>query len=247
MATSRTRSQYRSGILTFYDDQQNHEVVQAMAPVHLRDDFLGDSIDPRWGAITVGTPTAAALLGTGTTTDANGRVGVGLAATSEAETHAFCFNDILPFNLTLGLVAEFVFGFSTLPTTTSVAVVGVSSIWTSLVPDTVATSAWFRANSSGAILVGTDDGTTDTAEVATGTTLTANQMMVGRIDFSTLASVKFFINGVRVASGTTFNMAAAAVATTAKVQPCATVYRAAVATNLAMIALDQVELHQRRS
>ena len=57
-----------------------------------------------------------------------------------------------------------------------------------------------------------DDGTNETAATTTATTFTAGTAMANRvegwIDCRDLSSIKFYINGVRVASGTTFSVAA---------------------------------------
>lgn len=79
--------------------------------------------------------------------------------------------------------------------------------------DTMATCAWFKiegATSTSAVVVETDDATTDNADVATGTTLstTYKKMLV---DFTQgLADVRFYVDGARVAATTTFDMSALA-------------------------------------
>ena len=51
-----------------------------------------------------------------------------------------------------------------------------------------------------------DDGTIDTAAVTTGVDLVDDTYANFKIDFSDLSDVKFFINGVAVATGTTFDI-----------------------------------------
>lgn len=57
-----------------------------------------------------------------------------------------------------------------------------------------------------------DDGTNETAATTTATTFTAGTALTNRveawIDCRDLSSIKFYINGARVASGTTFSVAA---------------------------------------
>ena len=57
-----------------------------------------------------------------------------------------------------------------------------------------------------------DDGTNETAATTTATTFTAGTALTNRvevwIDCRTLSSIKFYVNGARVASGTTFSVAA---------------------------------------
>ena len=79
--------------------------------------------------------------------------------------------------------------------------------------DSVAYNAWFRMEgsvSTSAMVVETDDATNNNDDVATGTTLAAVYKRL-LIDFSQgLADVRFYVDGARVASGTTFDMSAAA-------------------------------------
>lgn len=74
--------------------------------------------------------------------------------------------------------------------------------------DSVAANAWFKmvgADSTTAVVVETDDGTNDYDDRATGQTLsTTFKRFV--IDFTNKRDVKFYINGIRVASATTFDM-----------------------------------------
>lgn len=77
--------------------------------------------------------------------------------------------------------------------------------------DTITVSAWGKvegATSTTALVVESDDGTTDKNDVATATTMTDGQSMRFLIDLSYgLADVRFYFNGSRVASGTTFSLA----------------------------------------
>lgn len=76
--------------------------------------------------------------------------------------------------------------------------------------DSIATSAFIHLDgNSTTINAECDDGTNETAATTTATTLTAGTPFTAWIDMRDLASIKYYINGVRVASGTTFSMAAA--------------------------------------
>ena len=91
---------------------------------------------------------------------------------------------------------------------TATLVAGVGSAQADSADD-VATNAWFRmegGTSTSAVVVETDDAVTDTDDVATGQTLSTT-LKKFLIDFSYgLGDVRFFIDGARVAAGTTFNM-----------------------------------------
>ena len=74
--------------------------------------------------------------------------------------------------------------------------------------DTIAESAWFKLDGVGTqIVCETDDnGVINNDDVATGVYAVAGTPNIYRIDFTDLRDVKFFIDGVRVASGTTFDL-----------------------------------------
>jgi len=131
-----------------------------------------------------------------------------LAAGATAQDAVLYHGDNKTFDVTHGLIFETKIVANTLPTGTTQFVAGMSSDH-NLVKDTVAQFAWFKMEGSGAIVCETDDDVAiDNNDVATGVTAVAATANIFRIDFSTLADVKFFIDGVRVASGTTFNLSA---------------------------------------
>jgi hypothetical protein len=93
----------------------------------------------------------------------------------------------------------------TLPTLLSEAVWGLAGD-KNAVADSVAESIWFKADGDGVIVVENDDTSNTNDDIATGTTLTAGTFAIFRIDCTTITDCLFYINGARVASGTTFDM-----------------------------------------
>lgn len=76
--------------------------------------------------------------------------------------------------------------------------------------DSIATSAFFHLDgASNNINAECDDGTNETAATDTTLDLTAGTAFTVWIDMRDLTSVKYYVNGARVLSGTTFSMAAA--------------------------------------
>jgi hypothetical protein len=151
-----------------------------------------------------GTPTYLVATDTGLT--------MTLAATSEAENVCAFQNDVLIYDLaslqTVWFIARFVAQADAVTTLT----MGVGSARNDT-PDSVAYNAWFRVEGSAStsnVVCETDDATTDNDDKASGTTM----LLVYKkylIDFTAgLANVRFFIDGARVAAGTTFDMSAAA-------------------------------------
>ena len=153
-----------------------------------------------------GSPTAQ------TATGPCGSAVLTLAATSEAEVLCLSQGDVL----TLGL------GNNSIQRIDMIAsIAGVDSVTTMVIGvgtarnDTIAsvtTAAWFKilgSTSTSNVVIDCRDGTNAALNIATGVTLgsTAKKFT---IDFEKgLADVRFFIDGERVATGTTFSMAAA--------------------------------------
>lgn len=95
---------------------------------------------------------------------------------------------------------------------TDTLVMGVASAQNDT-SDTVEVNAWFRMDggtSTSTLYVETDDNTTNVTATTTGTTLAAAYKRL-LIDFTQgLGDVRFFVDGARVAAGTTFDMSAVA-------------------------------------
>lgn len=232
-----TRSQYVGGNLVFFDSA-SYERLQPIAPVVFYDDFLGNALDTfKWGARDTGGGAEAVVA------DApNGVLGLALDATSEIQLAGVDWADQRTLVLNQGLQFEARFRLSVLPTGAVIACVGLCGDHNAAV-DTVAESLWFRADGSGAIAVENDDTSHETDKVSTGITLTTSDWIVARIDCSDIADVKFYINGNRVAGGTTFNMSAVAALA---LQPVARVSKGA-ATTVGTIQVDYVRAWMNRA
>lgn len=150
-----------------------------------------------------GTPTYLCI------TEDGGAAKLTLASTSEAEIVTLYTNDVLPFDLAQIQRTDFI-----------VKVAGIDAVTTLTfglgnarndTDDTVGVNCWFRMEGSAStsnLLVETDDGTTDNDDKATGTTLSSTYKKCS-IDFTNgLTDIRFYVDGERVASGTTFSMSA---------------------------------------
>ena len=111
--------------------------------------------------------------------------------------------------------------------------------------DTVAESIWFRLDGAtgGLITVENDDTSNETSKVTTGVTLLNTDWAILRIDCTDITSIKFYINGNLVASGTTFTMAQVAALT---LQPILRLNKAS-GTSVGTMLVDYVKVWQRRS
>lgn len=236
-----TKSKYRGPNLTFYEST-THERVLPLAPVLFYEDFLGGA--PRdaeiWTAIDVSsagdtTPLLSADA-------ANGVMRFPLDTDTEAEESGFTFGNQRPFTLNQGLIFEARVALATLPTLVAEAVWGLAGDKNASA-DAVAESIWFKADGSGAILAEFDDASNTSDDVATGVTLTAGLFATFRIDCTTITDCLMYINGARVASGTTFNMSNVAAL---KLQPYFHIAKASGA-GLGVLDVDYVRVWSNRS
>lgn len=161
-------------------------------------------------------------------------------STSEAEILTLYQKDVLPFPLLniqrMSFLAK-VAGIDNVTTLT----MGLGSARNDT-DDSVTTNAWFRMEGSASltlVVVETDDNTTDNNDVATTKTL-ASTWKKFVIDFTNgIADIRFFIDGERVASGTTFSMSAAT--STTYVQPIFQVQKAS-GTGVPSVTIRDIEI-----
>ena len=233
-----TRGSWFNQILTYFENSTQERVLP-IAPVVFYDDFLGNAINTAaWGTRDTGGATEAVVA------DApNGAVGLALDATNEIQLAGIDWPDNRTLVLNQGLIFEARFRLSVLPTGSVVAVVGLCGDHNAAV-DTVAESVWFRADGNGVITVENDDTVHETSQVTTGKTLTTADWIIVRIDCSDIVDVKFFINGDRVATGTTFNMSQVAALA---LQPVARIGKQGAATSVGTLQVDYIRAWQKRS
>ncbi len=234
------RAQWLDNVL-FYEESATGEAVRVIAPVSFYDDFLMGTTTSDFKAWL--TRDAGAATETVVRNTANAVAVLALDATNEIQVAGIDWGDDRPWILNQGLVIEFRFRFTTLPTGSVVAVLGLCGNHNAAV-NTIAESIWFRADGSGAITVETDDTVNETSQVATGVTLAANAWAIGRIVVESTAAVRFYLNGTRVASATTFNMSQVAALA---LQPVARIGKEVAATTVGTLQVDYVRCWQRRA
>ena len=203
-------------------DKSTYETLKTTYPLYFYDDFTGAAggsvFDNTmiWHVVVVAGGTSAI------DTDSSGGVFrlYMNAAAAENEDAVLYQNDNRTFDVHNGLIFETKIDVAVLPTLTAEVVWGMAGDYNAD-NDTVAESCWFKLDGSGAVVVENDDtaaGHTND-DVATGVTVVPGTANVYRIDFTTMTDVKFFIDGVRVAASTTFDMSTLAAAGTALLQP----------------------------
>jgi hypothetical protein len=228
---------------------QTHETMIPFAPIVFADDFFGaDTVIPAAGSPESGTKWVTKIVGVAPPTVAvkadtvNGVVECALTSADQKQNAEVYFNDELQFSIAQGLVFEARFALSVLPTLVAEFVVGLVSAWADGLDDTTY-NAFVTCDGSGLITCEKDDNATDES-ASSGVTLVASEYAIVRIDCSTPADIKFYVNGARVAGSTTFDWAASAA--NSKVQPIFGLYKATgagVGTSL----VDYVRVWQNRT
>lgn len=246
----------KSGFQAFYNHLSGtNEVVLPLSPVYFYDEFIraytvipGNTADG--GTPSIGIPWVTRLGATaGTSTVAgngdasNGTVLCSLAADNGTQEAYITMDNNRMFTVGNGLMMEARVRLTTLPTqTTAEAFIG-------LIGDAATTeicSAYrlaFWAKGSGLLYANCDDNVTDTS-ATTGTTVVANQWVVLLIDAQTASDIKFYINGSRVCSSTTFAYAATGANLT--LQPAVGVFKPA-GTGQGVMEIDYVRIWQDRN
>ena len=198
---------HNTGHQVWYDDQ-TFETLENTYPLQYHDDFLGAAGGQvfdgtyAWSILEVsagGTPTEAIVANS-----SNGQFLLHSDTTNEDQDVVLYQPTSKTFDVGNGLIFEARINMAVAPGVGVRAVAGMCGPH-SLIKDNAAVAAWFSWAASMSTAVETDDTTNDTAATAVATAV-AGTYNIYRIDFTTLANVKFFIDGVRVATGTTFDM-----------------------------------------
>jgi len=178
--------------------------------VEFYEDFLGAQAITAVGA--EGQVWEGTYTGTTPTTligGINGLLTMALSSATEIQNVCVAFENDLNFDTDLIQFMEcgVSMGQAAMDATSSFAF-GLASARNDVI-DTIGEHALFRvigADSTTALVVESDDGTNDNDDVATGTTL-INVQKKFVISFAAgSADVRFFVDGARVAAGTTFDM-----------------------------------------
>ena len=243
-----TRADYVGNTLEFFDDA-THERVDRLAPVVFADDFMGaDVVIPAAGSAESGTKWVKKIVGAapptlGVKADVvNGIVEAALTADSQKQNAEIYWNDEQQLSILQGLVFEARFALSVLPTDVAEVVVGLVGAWADGL-DAATYSCFVTCDGSGEIICEKDDNASDQSATS-GVTLIADQYCIVRIDCTVPTDIKFYVNGARVATGTTFSWAASAA--NSKVQPIAGCYKA-TGTGVGTLLLDYVKVWQNRA
>lgn len=213
--------------------------------MNYEDDFIGasaafpTSADPATPWLVVDTSAAGAPTAVRNASNAV----LTLAATSEVENLCLAHGDALSFDIDLIQRIQMRVKLGAAFTTGSELVFGLGSARNDTT-DSVAANAWFKmvgASSTTLVYCETDDGTRDNDDISSGVTLgTTFKEFI--IDFTGgKSNVKFYIDGVRVAAATTFDMSNYS----SGLQPIIQLQKAAN-TNVDSVSIDIVDIECKR-
>lgn len=249
-----TRSKYRSNTETFYEDV-NFETVMPMAPLLFGDDFIGAGHTagvPASGSPSIGYPWVKKIVGAGpptvalATNAAGGQMQIALTSTSEKEDAVLYWNDNLAMDLTKSTVWEARVALSVPPSAAGVQVVfGLAGAWIDG-PDNNAHYVEFGCTAGNALLVRSQDGTTQNSIAASNSGAAVSldtNFHTFRIACENLADIGYFFDGNRVnAAG---SVAFAATGSSAILQPYIACYKPS-GVGVATLLIDKVDCWANR-
>ena len=237
-----TGAKWRANQLAFYD-KSTFETVKPIAPTVLYDDFFGNAINGDiWTVANVGAGSTA--IATSVLTMTQNVAG----ATDENGVYA---SDDKAWNADKGFIFECRAAVSVAPTVGSEFMIGVQNDnWGTgsnriLNADEVAIYAAFGFYATGGAglvaQIRTDDSANVSGIISTGITSTLNTYQVFKIDFTDITNVLFYIDGVAVATTTTFNMSTGA---NVMFQPIVIAQKVGVDAGLGTLLVDYVRMWQ---
>ena len=212
-SVTHVKSRWENGVQLFYV-KSTLETVHVNAPFYFYDDFVGHAglevgdTSETWDVVDVSPvddTTPAVLPGTAAS-GATGVVELKMdVTTNEGQDSGIYWGDQTPVSVYNDTSFECRLAMHTVPGAATTAVFGMCGAH-NLDKDTVAEKAWFRLQGSAVLLTESEDTTNTNEDVATGITLVADEYHIFRISFGNLADVRFYVDGLRVSAGTTFDM-----------------------------------------
>lgn len=172
-----------------------------------------------------------------------GWLSMALDADVNAEESTLYWADSRTVDVGQDAYAEFEVKVDTLPTLTAELVIGMAGDRNAS-PDAVANHAWFKLDGSGALLIESDDGTTDNDDVSAGVTIVAGTTHKFRVDFTVLSSVNFYVDGLAVSPSGGLDMSALT-SGTEQMQPYVQLIKGADA-GVGAVSIGYVQVGARR-
>lgn len=239
-----TRSEYKGGILTFFDPAKKNLITRRDSRYAWHDDFDTYTSIPATASRANGNPwvkdiTGAAPPTVGFVADGSGGIiECALTSASQAQDASVHFDDNRHIDLDRSPIVQFYARLTALPTGLGFAGLG-------MIGDHAATFAGttynvgFLVGASGAIQCAIDDNATPTSATASPT-IAVDTWYAFRIEALSKSEIRFFVNGDLVAGTTTFNYAATAGANST-LQPYFGMHKAS-GTGVGTLVVDSVDI-----
>jgi hypothetical protein len=209
--------------------------------VALVEDFLGSALDTsKYKATVVATAVSAALKAD----EARGVVVLGLEATTEVQASRLDFGDQLCIGNADKPYFEAYLEYNGTASEEAGVSAGLSGDYAAAFAQTIAAN-FLIADSGTAITlsVRTDDGVTDSGVVLTDYTIVAGTKYLFKVDVSIPTNVKFYVNGVRVAAQTSFDMSGYA----GNLQSAVCIEKIVTSASAGTVELDFVRIESNRA
>jgi len=236
---------FNTGFPMVYDKATAESLIP-MFPLVFYDDFIGADIafpsstgaeaGCKWTKKIVGTTPTVAKTANGV----NGLVACTLTTGAATEDAALYMNDQLTFSIAQGAIFETRLALTTIPTSLGIASFGLWGAWANGGSNY---RVGFEVPAGGIVTCEEDDNANDRSAAST-VTLVAGEYHIFRADCTNQADIKFYIDGARVCSTTTFVNAASAA--NSKCQPHIGMYKSTGA-GVGVISVDYVKIFQDRS
>ena len=164
------------------------------------DEFYGAIVDTAWWeTVDAGGATQAMVSAS------NGCFELAFTSADESQDAVLFGGDVFSFDIYQRLYVEARVKFTVAPTAGNRAVIGMASA-TGADKDAIAVAAWFKLSGDMVVLVESDDTSNNNNNVVTGKSLVLDTYAILAVDFRSVDDVKFYLNGQRLAAGTTFDM-----------------------------------------
>ena len=209
------------------------------AKQQLKSHFLGAAVDTNfWTEVETGDSTKAI---------ASSVLTYHLHVSAESEEAGLYGKDDKQWNIDKGLIFECRMAMHVTPTVGAEVFVGMTNDSYGAASNRVAAAdelaihMGFAFDGSNACVIYTDDAVADNNGISTGITVVNDAYHVFTIDATDVTSVKFYIDGVRVASTTTFSMANG---TNVGFQPMVLAQKNGADAGLCDIYVDYIDIYQ---
>lgn len=236
---------WRDGKLVMYDPSEDYETMSFQKGIAFLEDFCGAfTAIPAGGSEESGCLWSKKIVGAAPPTvavvadAAGGIVQCALTNDDQKQDAALYMGDQRQFDLSKDLMIEWRVKVSVTPTLVAEAYWGLFDNWADGEVDAATYMICFTADGSTSIYCESDDNTSDLS-ADSGVDAGTSDWKVYRIEIFDTTDIHFYIDGVRVASSTTFSFAATGA--NAILQPMFGLYKASGA-GVGTIQVDYVKI-----